>query len=289
MRFVGKVLIVIQVLLSVCFMAFAGAVFTVQTNWKDQSAALESQLEASQAEYDEMDEEFKTHKDDTEAKLETANQRADLAENTARGLQQRLDAMTVELDNTKTERDTQRELALNATDEAKIRFSEAVSRRVVNDKLHDKVQDLDAKVRGLMDDIFNRQIEKTKLVAKHSDLLKQVEAFQSQALKEGLTTDPKEIALKRTPPPIVVGEVLETRKGKRNSSELVAISIGSDDGLGREHRLAVYRVSQQDGTRSKFLGEIQIVYVETDRAVGVVVLSSKNGEIQAGDNVSTKL
>ena len=34
MTFVGKVLIVVQVVMSLCFMAFAGAVYVTHENWK---------------------------------------------------------------------------------------------------------------------------------------------------------------------------------------------------------------------------------------------------------------
>src|SRR3970040_390648 len=46
MTFVGKVLVVVQVFLSLCFMAFAGAVYTVQQDWK---AAHEKKVAAVQA------------------------------------------------------------------------------------------------------------------------------------------------------------------------------------------------------------------------------------------------
>ena len=36
MSFVGKILVVVQLVLSVLFMALAGAVFSVHQNWKDK-------------------------------------------------------------------------------------------------------------------------------------------------------------------------------------------------------------------------------------------------------------
>ena len=45
MTFLGKIVIVVQVVLSLMFMAFAGAVFSVQTNWKTRAEGLQTRLE----------------------------------------------------------------------------------------------------------------------------------------------------------------------------------------------------------------------------------------------------
>jgi chromosome segregation ATPase len=50
MTFVGKVLVVVQVVLSLCFMAFAGAVYTVQQEWKTAHDKKVAELDASKKE-----------------------------------------------------------------------------------------------------------------------------------------------------------------------------------------------------------------------------------------------
>ncbi len=49
MTFVGKILVVMHLLFSVLFMAFAGAVFTAQKNWRADSEAKATQLAKAQA------------------------------------------------------------------------------------------------------------------------------------------------------------------------------------------------------------------------------------------------
>ena len=50
MTFVGKILVVFQLVLSICFMAFAGAVFTAQTNWKVKADTAQKDLEKARGE-----------------------------------------------------------------------------------------------------------------------------------------------------------------------------------------------------------------------------------------------
>ena len=51
MTFVGKMLIVLQLVLSLLFMAFAGAVSTVEKNWKQESSNIQDELKVEQESY----------------------------------------------------------------------------------------------------------------------------------------------------------------------------------------------------------------------------------------------
>jgi hypothetical protein len=78
---------------------------------------------------------------------------------------------------------------------------------------------------------------------------------------------------------------LRTRTNDKSGVELVEITLGSDDGLAVGHELYVYR----NGGQGKYLGQIRIVHLEPDRAVGRVLPETKNGVIERDDNVSTRL
>ena len=58
MTFVGKVLVIVQVVLSLCFMAFAGAVYTVQQNWKTAYERKVEELKRRNEENAQKDEEI---------------------------------------------------------------------------------------------------------------------------------------------------------------------------------------------------------------------------------------
>jgi hypothetical protein len=98
----------------------------------------------------------------------------------------------------------------------------------------------------------------------------------------GLSTDPRDHTDKLdTVPPPVEGIVLEVDK----EGKLVKISIGSDDGLRKRHRLQVYRVKPQ----GRFVATIEITEVDPDQAVGRILSQFKQGNIQEGDLVATRI
>ena len=63
---------------------------------------------------------------------------------------------------------------------------------------------------------------------------------------------------------------------------LVEITIGSDDGLKPGHTAEIYR-------GDRYLGRIEILKTDPDRAVGRVDNRYQQGPIQEGDRVATRL
>ena len=82
-------------------------------------------------------------------------------------------------------------------------------------------------------------------------------------------------------PPRVEGLVLAM-----HGNDLVEISIGSDDGLQKGHRLEVFRV---DGVSNPYLGRIEIMRTEPDKSVAKIDPNYRKGAIQKGDRVASKL
>jgi hypothetical protein len=66
-----------------------------------------------------------------------------------------------------------------------------------------------------------------------------------------------------------------------NSSDLIEISLGSDDGLKAGHTLQVYRGNQ-------YLGQVTVRSTGPDRAVAQIVKELQRGPIRKDDNVTTK-
>lgn len=87
-------------------------------------------------------------------------------------------------------------------------------------------------------------------------------------------TDPESVV------PQVRGQVFATRRNA--GSQLIEVSIGSDDGLKPGHTVEVFR-------GDRYLGRAEILTTEPDRAVGRVIRRFQQGQIQEGDNVATKL
>ena len=285
MTFVGKLVVILQIALSILFMAFAAGVYAVQTNWKTVAEKAEADNKKLQTTLSDTQAEFENHRQAASEEVTAAEQRAIRAEGINTGLQGQNKALTNQLERTTTERDNARTLSTISAEEAKTRREEALTERAINASLHDTQDELVAGNRALKDELFSESLKVRLLAAKHELLLEDAAFLQKVVRANGLDTDRKKYADDTEPPPVVSGLVLKTKASKRNEVEFAEISIGSNDGLAEGHVLFVYRNSG----RGRYLGKIELVYVDPDKAVGTVIIKAKNGIIQRGDNVTTKL
>jgi hypothetical protein len=285
MSYVGKVLIVVQVVLSLCFMAFAGAVYTVQTNWKEKAEAAEANLQQQRSTWTTAEENYKAQVDELTTQRDQARNEADGAKAQADLRGRENDLLKQDLESTRNDLEAQRALALTKSTEAEMWREELMKQRVENRKLHEARNDLIVRVRRLEDDLFGEERRRTIYTQKHRELLDSYATVRNIIRHLGFSENPQDYPDLRTPPPEVVAHVLNTRRNRSNGVEYVEISIGSDDGVTKGHDVYVYR----SGDRPQYLGRIRLVEVSADRAVGELVERSPNGVIQKGDNVTTKL
>ncbi len=290
MSFVGKILVVVQVILSVCFMGFAGAVFTAQHNWRAESQTLEAKVTNLQKSMSELESEYSNFKSETDNKMKAAVSEADRAKAENKLLVQQNKSYQTQLETVRTERDTSVAQAETTGEEAKFRRQESDRQRVVNKTLHDSVNDLRAKIKNLEDTIFTQSIREKNLVEKHGKVLDEFKYLKKIIANLGVDPNDPAIAGMQSPPPSVEGLIINTKKDKRNGTKFVEVSLGSDDGLSKGHQLFVYRFgTKENGNRPKYLGKIELVYVDPDKAVGTVIDAAKNGVIEKGDHVNSKL
>ena len=288
MTFVGKMLIVLQLVLSLLFMSFAGAVATVEKNWKQESADTNEKLEvekdyhkATQNSYNE----FKNTATASLSDLDTLSKKRLADYNREKN---RADNLQQQLNNLKTAHDTQRTVAQLEGDEAKFRRDEAVEQRQVNKALHGNLVESVRTNRGLEDIIFDLRLQLGEREQRHLVILDELKTARLQARRKGggLGALPSEDI---TPPPPLDGKVVSSRLGIGNRILYVEVSIGGDDGIKEGQQLTVYRPGNGKSQRTKYLGQIRIIQVFADKAVGTVQEKAKNGVITKGDNVTSKL
>ncbi len=285
MSTVGKVLVVMQIAFSVLLMAFAGGVYSVQTNWKTKATAAESKLSKAETDVRNAKANAKTIQDKAVATEKALKDAADRAQGTADAEKVQITQIQRQLTQTRTELENIRAEAKIAGDEARARRDESLNMRKINDELHRTRDEQITLAHQYADKIVNLEQQNKAMTEKHTKLLSDYAILQKFIRIKGFDSDPREVAGLAEPAPIVYGLVLNTRKGGRNGAELVEISLGSDAGLAKGHELFVYR---SDG-KGKYLGKIRLDYVDYKTAVGVVIQTTKNGQIQVGDNVTTKL
>jgi hypothetical protein len=289
MSFVGKILIVFQVVLSVIFMAFAGAVYTAHMNWRDYAGSQKKLLADKTREFNDKSTELETTKMALAAKLTAAEQKAAELDATRKGLAQDVERLKKESGDLQVARKTASEQSLIAGQDSKSRKTEADNLRALNHELTSK-RDAEYNERIKLEDANHAlEIALESAVQKNKDLLGRIALLQQALEANGISSDVTELATKNAPPPVVDGKITEIRRPKKQgSNELVAISLGSDDGLKRGHELTAFRASVPGSGQAKFLAQIRIVETTPDASVGEVIERSRNGVIQKGDNVTTK-
>lgn len=290
MSFVGKILVVVQLVFSIVFMAFAGAVYTARVNWREEATKQKAQVATITTEKQTLQTEFDKFKDGSAKDIKAATDRADSAEAANRGLKQQGDQLAKEKKDLTVALATANELAQIAGDEARARRDEALIQREINTKLLAS-RDVQFKQKtSLQDELQGLKLNFDVAQFKNKDLLNQVALYRKILEANNISTDPKELAARINVPPKVEGKILATKPPRaQGGSELIEISLGSDDGLTKGHEVYIYRSGLENGAKSKYLGKARIVQTDPDRSVGEVLEKVRNGIIEEGDNVTTKL
>lgn len=285
MTFVGKLLVILQLVLSVCFMFLAGAVFTRHEQWQTKYKDAEASMKGVEDERDKAVAELTAIEKNLKDQVATLSDAVGTEKSRADEMQRERDELIEDKNLLQTELNTQESVAQIAAAEAENRRDEALLRLEQNKVLNVKVNEQDAVIQQQEDELFNREVERRTIVTRYAELLENVAIYRKVLAANGFDTDPKTYARKAAPTPLVYGEVVETRPKSRSGRELVQVSIGSDDGIKEGTTLFVYRI----GERNRYLGEITVTLVRPDMAVGVVVSKAKNGVIEAKDYVTTRL
>lgn len=279
---VGKILIVMQLVFSLCFMCFAGAAYTFHAQWKTKAADLQSKLTNAEGQ-------VQAANSARDAEVKAAKELQTKAEETAKTSSARLVDLETSLKQTEgllASAEQQRDKAMAelvvAQEEAKARVNETTVSRSEIKRLRDQNNAGIAKRRALEDQLLDAkgQIEDARErerqnIAIVTDLRDKMRFYGH---------DPDEPVGGIVPPPIetVSGKVEASAKNQSRSAEHVQISIGSDDKIAKNMRLIVSR-------GAKFICEITVTEVYPDKAVGRVIEETRNGNPERDDNVTTKL
>lgn len=282
MTTVGKILVVLHLVLSVIFMAFAGAVFTAQKNWRTTALASAKTLQTTQSKLKDQQSEHEREKTDLKAKMDKLDEQ--IAKLTAEKgtLTTQVMNLTGENERLQLANDKVDDQSKLQTVEAEERTREASLQRERNAVAFQSRQELQTKLHEAEDKIFAKDQEMQTLLERHERILKDMQTIKIWLGSKGLPTDPKNMVAQTTPPPPVEGLVVNYVKEKKGNTELVEVSLGSDDGLSVGHKMTVYN-------SKGYLGQIRLTMVQADKAVGIVTVKEKNTVIQKGDHVTTKL
>jgi flagellar biosynthesis GTPase FlhF len=281
MNLVGRIFIVLILVISIVFMAVAMAVYATHKNWRDAVVAPEvgllARLDKAKAENRALADEAAKAKQQYEADKaakEQALAKATSELKQARGELKDLQAKEADLE--KSER--QAVAAMNATQgNAMAYHKEVQGQRTVVEEAH---KDRDAhfkEVVRLTDKLHEAENEKELLRKQTNDLAQDMAKAETVLRRFGLDKN-KDYS---NVPPTVDGLVTATV-----GSGLVEISIGSDEGLMKGHKLEVYRLGAGQNT---YVGRIEVVRTEPSRAVCRIDPKFQNSSMMVGDRVASKI
>lgn len=280
MTLVGKIFTVLIFIMSLVFMSFAVMVFATHQNWRDlvkstdsSKPGLERRLELKTAELTAAKGEHERTKQ--QLALEQASRRQALA-----ALQTRI--TTAEATVAQQEKELNDKIAaLNQESQANKTAQERLTKleeEVAILRKETQLAQLDrdtqfSKVVELTDRLNQDEVKRQALEERSNQLNAQLAQLTMVLKANGLTKDSLVAQLE----PIGLNGIVLVVGDK----DLIEISVGKDDGLREGHIMEVYR-------GDTYLGQIKIMKVAPDRAVGQINKDLKRGQVRKGDHVTTK-
>jgi len=285
MTFVGKVLVVVNVVLTVCIAMFAAGVYSVQSSWRDKfqaeqklrndaKAANDQQVKGLQDALSRLDKDLKEFKGRTAA-----------AEAQVTGL--RTQAAATQRAHDQTVQSYEKKVALQEVlqKDNQTKLLEIQTLRTALAQLRGKLKSLTEQVAQLEDDKYGMQRKEAQIVKKYNEMLETLVAYRKTLQINKISFDAAAVAGRDIVPEPADGLVNDVSLGTRDKATLVEITVGSDDGVTKGVQMHVFRLNG----KPKYLGKIKIIQVSADKAIGEVVDDPKQGPIQKGDHVAAKL
>jgi cell division protein FtsB len=282
MNLVGKIFVVLIFVMSIFFMALVVGVYATHTNWKDEvmrpDTGLKAQLDAAQTRNQELKDQLTKLEEQVAA--ETTSKRETLAK-----LEQENDELSRERDRLEKEladlQKDQREAvaAMQATQNSLASLRKEVDELRTNIRNAQKERDeAFTTLVKTTDDLHQTANELAVLKQRNVQLGQQLADALAVLRKHGLEAIPARY--EGVPPPV------EGLVSAVTGSGMVEINIGSDDGLLKGHRLQVYRLGNG---QSKYLGRIEVIQTEPDKAAAKILPEFEQGALQVGDRVASKI
>jgi hypothetical protein len=288
MNLIGKIFVVLIFVMSLVFMSFAIAVYSVHKNWRDavvnedvkpdKPKGYYPQLKDEKTRYEALNLKFENlTKDRDKAKTDQEQALSKLQSKLETEMQERkrLEAGYAALEKAKSDQVA----AMSATQ------GMATTYRTELDKLRSQIseaqKDRDAIFKDLVQktDEFNQAVSDKEQLRKRTedlakDLAKAKEALRWNNIDEN--TDYKSKA-----PPKVDGIVTEVR-----GDGYIVVSLGSDAGIRVGHTLQVFRIS---GGANAYVGRVEVVKTAADKSVCKIDPKYQNTNMMQGDRVASKI
>lgn len=281
MTFVGKILVIVIMALSLLFLGISTVVFTTHTNWKEATAKEKKKVDELQRKNSDLTAAVDAAKKDLEKAASDHKQATDQAANRIKSLEDEKSQLQNETTAARVKLETAQQSANTALALSDERLRETTQLREQKSAVEKQANEFKLQQTELNDKIRDLERQSKTLNDNNKDLRDRVARYSTLLRKNGLSDDISVVKGLESPPP-VQGEV----KRVDVSNKRVEITIGSDDGLVPGHELYLFRTKP----RPEYLGKIQVQAVDPDQAVGKVIGNTIQGKkIEEGDIVSSTI
>lgn len=273
MNLVGKIFVGVIALMSVVCLTLSVVSYASHHNWKEKSVELSKQLDDAKkqqqlllSQKSDLESRISSEKQSYLASVEALTTKVNNLEQNNQLLLQKNDELQADLDN---------RLAIIETNNVQIGdLRQQLS--VASDDLANAQQLRATYLQDLartMEKLHELSATNGDLSEKNADLVQLYDEALTVLNQNGLSSDPADYG--DLPQFAVQGTVEVVREG---NDGLLMISIGSDDGLTEHNKLNVRR-------GDSYLGKIEVVTLEPNRAVCKVLPEYRQGVIMEGDDV----
>lgn len=278
MHSLGKIFIGLICVMSIVFMSFAVSVYSTSNNWRETAQNLKKELDDAKSKNNALSSKLTDLQKNCEDMLAEKGALVSTLHTEAEEMRKQHDSDQRIIADLRKEVATASGLIQTAHSE----LSEARGQLI---SLRNTFRDTQKKWSQLFDDYVKETDKSHDLALKLSslesvslELVKQYEA-SVQVLKQfGLKPNPE--LYTGVPPFQVAGRITEVR-----STGMVEITIGEDSGLVKGHQLDVYR--KADG-RDVYLGVVEVVLTEPDKAACKILPEYRKGTVQVDDIVTSE-
>lgn len=281
---VGKMLIVLQLVFCILFMCFAGAVYSFSGAWRNQANDLESKLTVANKATEDANAARDRETKQLQALLNAAEQERDVVKSQLQNAQTRAAENQKRLAQSEQERDKALTDAEIASSEASDRVAESAVLNKEVQSLRNRVNELTQRNRDTEDALLDRTGKLASAEEREEDLLSSVARLQDLLRINDIEPNSFPTGAVAGEVPKVDGFVQRSKKNSAGTQELVLITIGGDDKVRKGMMMTVFRGDD-------YLCRARVMEVYPDEAICVVdeKTRARNGSIERGDNVTTKL
>ncbi|MCH2212069.1 MAG: hypothetical protein MK110_12265 [Fuerstiella sp.] len=282
MNAVGKMLIVLQLCLSLLFVCFAGAAYSLQDTWREKFNAANTQVTSLQGNLNDEVNQRKTEVLAANQLREEAESSRDTAEEQLRSARTTTETAERLLADERQARNKAIAESERAAAESDARLAETLAHRQEIEARGVRLTRQLADIREKDSQIL--ELNKSLNVYRQAEERYLAENVRMKELLRANGIDSTQRVAVKSSEPIekVDGYVVDKLQSRSRTQEFVKINIGSDDTIREGMTVHVFRQDQ-------FVCDVRVSLVEPDSSVGIVVASSRRYNVQEGDRVTTKL